>query len=143
LTLAAPEDGKAVAAIHQLIGKEIPLEAMADVGPAELDFAGGDRRRGRGRRTPTYRENGHAGAPNGSSERPSRNRPRRDRATPTEPRERATPAEPRERAAEPVAVFPKPVAKTERPAQPDRRVVGFGDDLPAFLRRAPRVAAGA
>src|SRR5437879_6315757 len=49
LTLAAPEDGKAVAAIQLLIGKDIPLEEMADIAPAELDFTGGDRRRGRGR----------------------------------------------------------------------------------------------
>src|SRR6266849_1132229 len=47
LTLAAPEDGKAVAAIQQLIGKDIPLARMADVAPVELDFTGGDRRRGR------------------------------------------------------------------------------------------------
>src|SRR6266481_9379188 len=47
LTLAAPEDGKAVAAIQQLIGKEIPLAEMADIAAAELDFSAGDRRRGR------------------------------------------------------------------------------------------------
>src|SRR5713101_6104993 len=44
LTLAAPEDGKAVAAIQLLIGKEIPLARMADIAPAELDFTGGYRR---------------------------------------------------------------------------------------------------
>src|SRR5438067_8949029 len=53
--LAAPEDGKAVAAIQRLIGKDIPLEEMADIAPAELDFEGGDRRRGRSRRTPAPR----------------------------------------------------------------------------------------
>src|SRR5216684_1813500 len=55
LTLAAPEDGKAVAAIQLLIGKEIPLARMADIAPAELDFTGGDRRRGRGRSAPAAR----------------------------------------------------------------------------------------
>src|SRR5712692_5865705 len=55
LTLAAPEDGKAVAAIQQLIGKEIPLARMAGIAPAELDFTGGDRRRGRGRSAPATR----------------------------------------------------------------------------------------
>src|SRR6202166_81778 len=50
LTLAAPEDGKAVAAIQTLIGKDIPVQTMPDVAPAELDFTGGDRRRGRGNR---------------------------------------------------------------------------------------------
>src|SRR5437660_3404897 len=51
LTLAAPEDGKAVAAIQQLIGKDIPLAAMPDFVGAELDFSG-DRRRGRRRAGP-------------------------------------------------------------------------------------------
>src|SRR5712692_9044209 len=55
LTLAAPEDGKAVAAIQQLIGKDIPLQTLPDVAPVELDFTGGDRRRGRGHRTPATR----------------------------------------------------------------------------------------
>ncbi len=40
LTLAAPEDGKAVAAIQQLIGKDIPLQTLPDVAPVELDFTG-------------------------------------------------------------------------------------------------------
>src|SRR5438445_3800642 len=51
-TLAAPEDGKSVAAIHKLIGKDIPLAAMPDFAGAELDFSG-DRRRGRRRAAPT------------------------------------------------------------------------------------------
>src|ERR1700676_2320661 len=38
--LAAPEDGKSVAAIQKLIGKDIPLAAMADLAAAELDFSG-------------------------------------------------------------------------------------------------------
>src|SRR6202035_5193189 len=50
--LAAPEDGKSVAAIQKLIGKDIPLAAMADLAAAELDFSG-DRRRGRGRAGPS------------------------------------------------------------------------------------------
>src|SRR5918911_2063768 len=44
--LAAPEDGKAVAAIQRLIGKEIPVASISDFAPAELDFEAGDRRRG-------------------------------------------------------------------------------------------------
>src|SRR5207302_8321821 len=48
-TLAAPEDGKAVAAIEKLIGKGIPTATADDIASAELDFTGGDRRRGRGR----------------------------------------------------------------------------------------------
>src|SRR5437762_7828589 len=47
LTLAAPEDGKAVAAIQLLIGKDIPVQALDDIASAELDFTSTDRRRGR------------------------------------------------------------------------------------------------
>jgi superfamily II DNA/RNA helicase len=156
LTLAAPEDGKAVAAIQQLIGTKIPLERMADIAPAELDFEGGDRRRGRGHRTsatrivpersaprPAHRERSRDEAPNGASDG-ARGPSVRGRVR----RERAAPAAPRHDSGEPaVALFAQPAAKpapeTRNPAQPEGRVVGFGDDLPAFLARAPRVAARA
>src|SRR5437588_8024628 len=46
-TLAAPEDGKSVAAIQQLIGKDIPLAAMPDFAGAELDAEASDGRRSR------------------------------------------------------------------------------------------------
>ena len=66
-------------------------------------------------------------------------------------RERPVSAEPQLDAAEPtVALFPpaaarpsRPAAKPRAPGQAEPRVVGFGDDLPAFLRRAPRVLARA
>src|SRR5579864_6461571 len=45
--LAAPEDGKAVAEIVKLIGKEVPLVAIEGVAVAELDYSP---RRGRGAR---------------------------------------------------------------------------------------------
>src|SRR5437868_11844636 len=50
--LAAPEDGKAVAAIVSLIGKDIPIVTIPVIDAAELDMQGGDRRRGRGRGRP-------------------------------------------------------------------------------------------
>src|SRR5947207_5493668 len=56
--LAAPEDGKAVAAIQRLIGKEIPAASISDFSPAELDFEGGDRRRGRRRPAPNGHQHG-------------------------------------------------------------------------------------
>jgi superfamily II DNA/RNA helicase len=150
LTLAAPEDGKLVAAIQQLIGRTIPPETMADIAPAELDFEAGDRRRGRGRVSAAR------GAPERArperatvrsaqrDNRSSENRPRRERQVPAEPRAAA----PRPHAAEPaVALFVRaPGAKAAEPRDPvhqEPRVVGFGDDLPAFLARAPRVAARA
>src|SRR5579884_134757 len=45
-TLAAPEDGKNVAAIQKLIGKDIPAATVPGIAAAELDMEGtGDRRR--------------------------------------------------------------------------------------------------
>jgi len=153
--LAAPEDGKSVAAIQKLIGKEIPVARISDFAPVELEFDGGDRRgRGRGRPAP----NGHrASAPaNGrqAGERPrGRAVPARDDLGERQPRRRERPAvaEPRGDAAEHAVVnFPRPQPEPRhkrqperRPEQPERRVVGFGDDLPAFLARAPRIVAEA
>ena len=153
--LAAPEDGKAVAAIQKLIGKEIPVARMDDFAPAELDFEGGDRRRGRGRgrAAPNGHQangrqiNGHASErPRGRlapvrEEQGDRQRRRRERPAPTEPRREAEPS---------VVNFPRPQQQPRpqrqperRPEQPERRIVGFGDDLPAFLARAPRIVAEA
>jgi superfamily II DNA/RNA helicase len=148
--LAAPEDGKAVAAIQKLIGKEIPVASIAVFSPVELDFEGGDRRRGRRRPAP----NGHR-ASDHSGDRPrARPAPAGEGRGDRQPRrrERAAPVEPRREASEPtVMVFPRPAPEPRhrreperRPEQgPERRVVGFGDDLPAFLARAPRAVAGA
>jgi superfamily II DNA/RNA helicase len=140
--LAAPEDGRFVAAIHKLIGKDIPLATAADIAAAELDFTGGDRRRGRGRGAPARTErprslpahpgNGHAAPRTAGAAR----------------HERAASAPSHvERAEAAVTPFPPPAsrpARQPRPqTQPEHEVVGFGDDLPAFLRRAPRIAARA
>jgi len=148
LTLAAPEDGKAVAAIQQLIGKEIPVERMADIAPAALDFTGGDRRRGRNRGAPAARATpgratpARAGRGESAGTRPAHRGNGQGDTRPA--RAPSVRAEPRGKIAEPaVAVFGPPAAAPRRPEQPEGRVVGFGDDLPAFLARAPRVAARA
>ena len=144
-TLATPEDGKNVAAIQQLISKDIPIAVIPDLETAELDFSEGDRRRGRSRGTPA-RSTSRSERP---EKRSSPDRPRRERGPAAEP-----PPVPVRPVKEPnVAVFPgpaarpaprRPQAEPRRPqSEPDQRVVGFGDDLPAFLRRAPRVAARA
>jgi superfamily II DNA/RNA helicase len=151
--LAAPEDGKSVAAIQKLIGKDIPLAAMADFAGAELDFSG-DRRRGRRRAGPAE----HRAAerprarpapveerrPNGRAHRPERTAPPERRP------ERAAAAERRPQNPEPtVIMFPAPQPGPRHRSQPERqqanepRVVGFGDHLPAFLARAPRAVADA
>jgi superfamily II DNA/RNA helicase len=143
-TLAAPEDGKNVAAIQALIGKDIPVVQIEGIAAAELDFEEGDRRR---RRTPAARRDA---APR-QSRAPRREESREERR----PRQaaRPVPAEPRHPVAEDnVAVFPRQAAERRpdaarrperRQSEPEHRVVGFGDDLPAFLRRAPKVAAQA
>jgi superfamily II DNA/RNA helicase len=139
-TLAAPEDGKAVAAIEKLIGKGIPPATADDIDRAELDFTGGDRRRGRVRSTAEPRgEHRSQGSRSGASHTAAApQRKRSERVAPTQrPEHEAT--------VTPFPRTPRPAAQPSaaRPAQDDQRVVGFGDDLPAFLRRAPRVAARA
>src|SRR5215467_7421441 len=52
--LAAPEDGKAVAAITKLIGKEIPFNVIPGIEVAELEY---DQRRGRGARSAARPDN--------------------------------------------------------------------------------------
>jgi len=165
-TLATPDEGKAVAAIIKLIGKDIPVVEIAGVTTAQLDFS--DRKRGR---------------------RPAKTEPRgRSRSEPKSPSEPRAPR--REPTIEPIAVAPvaaqqesvepsrreqraprgrgapprhQPIHMGEqpnvtpitaaRPAGPsehrrhfhdddDERVIGFGDHLPAFLMR-PRKASGA
>jgi len=132
--LATPEDGKSVAAIEKLIGNLIPVASVPDMAPAELDAADRPRRR-RGAERPDSR----------TPVRGSRTerRPRRDRAAAAEPR--AETAAERDN----VAVFKRPAnrpapTRHRDPAPADEpRVVGFGDDLPAFLARPPKIAARA
>src|SRR5437016_3239635 len=136
--LAAPEDGKAVAAIVSLIGKDIPVVTIPGVDPAELDMSGGDRRRGR---RPSQ------GKANGAGER-SRSRPSRpSERSPERPSERHADRHERRpehagrrephRSDDNVTPFPRPAQRPQpaaRQPQEERRVVGFGDHLPAFLR---------
>jgi superfamily II DNA/RNA helicase len=146
LMLAAPEDGKAVAAIVKLIGKEIPTIAIDGIESAELEYE--ERRRGRSRNpkpAANLRERG-AGAKsqrkpdNGSSQGNQRARPT---ARPEAPTSAARPV-----AAEGANIMhfprtpePRRPRRPERAAEEDRKIVGFGDDLPAFLARPPRVVA--
>jgi len=140
--LAAPEDGKAVAAIVKLIGKEIPAVGIDGIEAGELEYE--ERRRGRGRK---------AAAGPGSRERSKGAEMRRK--TEDEPRRREQRAPLATKPEAPnagnidgtnVTRFPR-APQARRPRQPeraveeDRKVVGFGDDLPAFLARPPRVVA--
>ena len=160
LMLAAPEDGKAVAAIVKLIGKEIPPVVVEGIAAAELEYE--DRRRRRLRRAtePTDRPRRDAGgsirtrsAPSGERHRQPRAAtgpatgprvaPRRDRSQPA--REAADDSLPNGNGTT-VTLFPTQTQvrrprPPERKPEDDRPVVGFGDDLPAFLARPPRAAA--
>jgi len=127
--LAAPEDGKAVAAIRDLIGKDIPFSTVAGIDVAALDPAGTGRRRAparAGRRPPPKAPKPViAQAP--PSEAPARRR-RIDRRDGAEAAPLSPPARPPSRGPQ------------NAPAAP---VVGFGDDLPAFLARPAPVVADA
>jgi superfamily II DNA/RNA helicase len=175
-TIAAPEDGRFVAAIATLIGKElppvevdgIPTQALVydDVrrgrrGRSGADRAGrsaprsADQRRGPSRRSEPAR------AEHGQREREAEPREARP-----EPREREARSHDRRRgggssrpAAEPIRMTPEGMARAgnvtvlaeaagrrgrhdRNDDGDDRRVVGFGDHLPAFLARPVRLAGG-
>ena len=162
-TIATPEDGKAVAAIESLIRKSIPRTQLGDVPALELSLEGGDNRGGRSR------SRGRSGG-RGRTEAHAPREPRRaEKQAPREPRrgDRARASAPPPRQPEPEAprfaqsrpVRPEDGLEAEEAAAPialaahregtrphrdggrgESRVVGFGDDLPAFLRRPVRVA---
>jgi superfamily II DNA/RNA helicase len=157
-TLATPDDGRNVAAIIKLIGKDIPAMTLEGFDHPEFDEEG-SRKRGRGR------------ARGGKSERPDHRPARRSReAAPVEAAETAAvepiqPRKPRREApsrsyetdrpaasghrAEPIRmgsaqsnVTPfsgRPAARRRHEEEDDERVIGFGDHQPAFLMRPVRV----
>ncbi len=117
-TIAAPEDGRAVAAITALIGKEIPLATVEGLTSEALVYDDTRRRRG-------GRAGSRGSAPHRPAARPARTR-RRDEASGQSDEPRRAP--PRERAgdrrrperihtprAEPVRMTPEGMAR-ERPA---------------------------
>jgi superfamily II DNA/RNA helicase len=146
-TLAAPEDGKNVAAIAKLIGGDIPAVTVPGIETAELDFES----RPRGRRPAASRsvaarptaarpaERSRAKPARDDEQRPRRAKPAADRPV----RQDESHAAADRHAATPdanVTPFPRPARP--RPAERDANrddggpsVPGFGDHLPAFLRR--------
>jgi superfamily II DNA/RNA helicase len=157
-TLATPEEGRNVAAIRKLIGRDIPRAEVQDIEGGELDETAGRERRGRGR------GRGDKGRPAAPSRRPA-HRPERV-AAPTEVAVEAA-AEPTAPAelAESVAAAAEPAEthearerpphrerqprreRREREGRRDRRSpheflpdaaeaeIAFGDHMPAFLKR--------
>jgi superfamily II DNA/RNA helicase len=141
--LASPEDGDAVAAIVKLIGREIPPITIEGIEAAEFEY--GERRSRRGSRRPVKSDRGRTrtdAAPRGELTK-------REPAEPRAPRRERRPSEKgaqQDLPASNVTSFPRaPVARVphrpERQPEPDRQVVGFGDHLPAFLARPPRIVA--
>jgi superfamily II DNA/RNA helicase len=155
-TLATPEDGRFVEAIQQLIGKPIPVvpvpgveaqEFSADEAPQRGRGRGGQRGR-RGGSKPS-RSAEHAPVAKNPEPAPRPVAPQPVAAAPepaaAPPRERHR-HEPRERFA-PITMKPggeiasnvTPLPRRDEPhrheADDDRRVVGFGDHMPAFLGR--------
>jgi superfamily II DNA/RNA helicase len=156
-TIATPEDGKAVAAIEALIRKAIPRSNLDDVPTQELSFEGGDRRR-RGGRTQSGRgrTEGHGRREHSAQREPRReDRPKAPAPRKSEPEAprlasaplaQSRPVRPEDGLEAETGGAPIELAARREGARPRRdgsgesRVVGFGDDLPAFLRRPVRVA---
>jgi superfamily II DNA/RNA helicase len=168
-TLATPEDGRFVAAITKMLGKDIPTVTLDGMTPAVLSDDEGDHRhrggRDRGRGKSVHRDGGRRDSPAKDSasrdsapretlapaaERPAGNGGRRDRHEPRPARTRDRGQRPPLREApRPITMDPEgkvtPLPPREERWQErddDRRVVGFGDHLPAFLARPGRVAGG-
>jgi superfamily II DNA/RNA helicase len=155
-TIASPEDGKAIAAIEALIRKAIPRINLDEVPTQELSLEAGDHRRrggrtrsGRGRSEPPRRRESHAKREPRREDRPRMQAPRHEPEPPrlaSAPLAQSRPVRPEDGVEGEVVGAPIALAAHREGARPRRdgnsesRVVGFGDDLPAFLRRPVRVA---
>ena len=156
-TLAAPEDGRFVQAIETLLGKPIPPVEIPGIVTAALSYEeGAGRGRGRGRgRSPATRHTPpppKAAPPAPQAARQPQPRHARPGDQPRQPESGPKPPQqPRQHQPRqnhqptPQRFAPVTVDGMNRPAAPreeqrpaaddDRRIVGFGDDLPAFLAR--------
>jgi superfamily II DNA/RNA helicase len=144
--LAAPEDGRAVAAIVKLIGREIPLITVDGIETAELEYDDDRRRR--------PRRNGRLGVSRDQADPSDKRRKTATNLAMPRDHERAARSRPAPLPKRPatnagvedgnVMRFPLTGRERRRPredAEPERAVVGFGDHLPAFLARPPKILA--
>jgi len=129
-TLAAPEDGKYVAAIQHLIGKEIPPVAIEGLEHGRLEAGDGRRRGGRSRRKPEP-------APARARRAPARAKAKVEAAESKEGAAPGRPARPAKREAQ-----GRPKAEKQRPrgkkTEAGKPVVGMGEHVPAFMMRPKR-----
>src|SRR5215469_10897910 len=127
-TLAAPDDGKNVSAIQKLIKRDIPAITIPGIPTEELDFEGERSHRGRGKRSDKKAKSAKTerGDDKRAAPKVRRGEPRETNVTPFPRRDR-----------QPVRPDGKRVdyEHDDTPSGP-----GFGDHLPAFLARAPRLA---
>jgi superfamily II DNA/RNA helicase len=155
-TIAAPEDGRFVQSIEQLIKKAIPRIELEGVQQEELVFD--DRRRRRGGRKDERRPEGKPRRERGERKEVRSEKGEAQREAPSEKRDGARRERRPERKADRPASVPVrmenvdidnvrqlPVRRSERhqdDRDDDRRVVGFGDHMPAFLARPARAVGG-
>jgi len=129
-TISVPEDRQAVEAIEKLIGHAIPPVRVEGLDPVAWAEDDGRRRRGRGRGRevkPVRAERARAAPP------PKPPAPRgRDVA------ERAKAAPSAKPSTAQRGLEPRSGAREEGARQPEERVRGFGDELPAFMLLRPR-----
>jgi superfamily II DNA/RNA helicase len=155
-TIAAPEDGRFVQSIEQLIKKAIPRIELEGVQQEELVFD--DRRRRRSGRKDERRPEGKPRRERGERKEVRSEKGEAQREAPSEKRDGARRERRPERKADRPASVPVrmenididnvrqlPVRRSERhqdDRDDDRRVVGFGDHMPAFLARPARAVGG-
>ena len=135
LTIATPEDGKYVAGIERLIGKEIPRITVADVETAELDMSGGKSRRRKSDSDRRGRRTGRSG--NGSRGQPQQ-APRHQPAAAAEAQPQTHPkaiSDPQPKQSSGASSDGNRRAPRRKRGQPEAPVVGMGDHVPAFMMR--------
>lgn len=121
-TLASPDEDKLVDAIEKLIKR--PIEQVEGIVAAAAPRTAEDRPARTGRAAPASRSRAAASGP--------------ARARPASPdRARTAPAQTDSQTSAPVRQAPARPVRPARPAASEDAsdVVGFGDDVPAFLRR--------
>jgi superfamily II DNA/RNA helicase len=143
-TLATPEDGRFVEAIQLLIGKPIPAIGVPGVDAQELSQDEAPSRGGRGRSRRSGKADRHGAAerrPAHAQEAPKPQapapKPRDHKKAPTrEPAFAPVTMNPAAELGGNVTKLPRREERHRDEHEDDRRVVGFGDHMPAFLGRS-------
>jgi len=141
ITLATAEEGRYVAAIQKMIGRDIPRIELDGLAAGDVEISEDDGRKRRRRPRKRGAETGTRSAAPARSNRPAKSDAApKEAATKNEaPAEDAPVAEKKEprkpRRAPKAAADKKPEA-----AKPSTQSLGFGDDTPAFLLRPVKVS---